>query len=151
MADETLITPPSPAEERIKDLSDKVKNASTERDAEKARADSEAAKAAEVTRERDFYAAFSDTVTTHPAAKDHKDEIKAKVMAGYSTQDATFAVLGAAGKLGQPQVESRPIAGGSASISLPQNGGSKTVGEMTRDEKRAALFEAEKRGDIGLT
>lgn len=153
MADDPIITEqPSEAEQRIKQLSKKL-SLSAEEAAEKDKALAEqTSKFAELQREKDFYASFSDLVTTNPAAKDHKDEILAKVKSGLTTEDATFAVLGKAGKLGVPkEVEvHRPIAGGSATNSLPQGGTSKAVSEMSRDEKRAALLEAEKRGDIGL-
>jgi hypothetical protein len=73
-------------------------------------------------------------------------------MGGYSVEDATFAVLGKAGKLGQaPTVERTPVAGGSAVINAPMGGGTKPISEMSREEKRAALMEAEARGDIALT
>ena len=138
-------------EKRIKDLSEKVRLTSEERDAGKQKLEEFTSKTAELQRERDFYASFSDVVSTNPAAKDHKDDILAKVKGGYSVEDATFAVLGKAGKLGQPQpVVESPI-GGSAAVNQPITGGSKSISEMTRDEKRNALLEAEKRGDISLS
>lgn len=149
---EIITEPSSDVQKRINTLSDKVRDTASERDAAKAAQESAEAKVAEATRERDFYAGFSDVVATNPAAKDHKDDILGKVKSGYSIQDATYAVLGAAGKLGAqaPVVESRPIAGGSATITPPQNGGSKQLNEMSRDDKRAALLEAESRGDLAL-
>ncbi len=150
---EIIIDTSSDAQKRINQLSDKVKTSSEERDAEKARADAEAAKTADALRERDFYAGFSDVVASNPLAKDHKDDILGKVKSGYTIQDATYAVLGAAGKLGgnAPVVESRPIAGGSAVTTPPQGGVTKSVAEMSREDKRAALLEAEARGDMSLT
>lgn len=137
MADEIINQPDQQpvvqtrAEERITELSEKVKLTSQERDELKASKE-------EVTRERDFYAGFSDIVATNPSAKDHKDDILAKVKSGYTVEDATFAVLGKAGKLGTPAPVVQNPAGGSATISVPQ-GGEKTVAEMTQDERRAAL------------
>jgi hypothetical protein len=139
MADEpTIIQPVTPtevptsrAEERITDLSEKVKLTSQERDAEKTRNE-------ELTRERDFYAGFSDVVATNPAAKDHKEDILAKVKSGYSVEDATYAVLGKAGKLGNPVSQPTMPAGGSATTITPQSG-EKPVAEMTQDERRAQL------------
>lgn len=139
--DETLETP-SEAETRIKDLSKKVKNTSDERDTERARADKEASEKAELIRERDFFSQFSDVVSANPQAKDHKDEILAKVKGGYTTQDAMFAVLGAAGKLGTPAPEKVNPAGGSADTGV-QATGPKTVEEMTQEERRAVLMERE--------
>lgn len=124
----------NPAQERITQLSDKVKATATERDDALSRA-----QAAE--KERDFYAGFTDIVSTNPAAKDHKDDILAKVKSGLTVQDATFAVLGAAGKLGGAKLpEPANPAGGSAPTQLPASG-SKPVAEMTQAERREKLSE----------
>ena len=129
-----IITKPSPAEERITQLSEKVRLTSAERD-EKDRL------LGEVTKERDFYSGFSEVVTTNPLAKDHKDDILAKVKLGYTVEDATFAVLGKAGKLGQnapKPAEPMNPAGGSAVIN-PSPSEDKKPSEMTQAERRAAL------------
>lgn len=140
MTEETPITQPTPtpvvpvenrAEDRINQLSDKVKTTATERDAATAKAD-------EAERRAAFAEGFVDIVTTQPAAKDHKDEIREKVLKGYSVQDATFAVLGAAGKLGNAPISTPQVAGGSAATSMPQ-GAQKEVKDMTLAEKRAQL------------
>lgn len=139
MADETTVAPaPNPegdsrAQERIKQLSDKVELTSKERDEFKALNET-------VTRERDFYAGFTDVVATNPAAKDHKDDILAKVKSGYTVEDAALAVLAKAGKLGgsAPAPEPQNPAGGSASTAMPQQA-SKPINEMTPEEKRAQL------------
>lgn len=139
MADEPINTPtPTPepinrVEERITDLSLKVKETASERDAEKA-----AREAAE--RERDFFKGYSDVVATNPAAKDHMDEIKTKVMGGYTVEDATFAVLGKAGKIGVQTPAPASPAGGSAANAITGSV-EKPVGEMTLSEKRAKLAE----------
>ena len=141
---ENLINEPSDAEKRIKQLSDKVKLTSEERDEKERLLQESATKIAATERERDFYAGFSDVVATNPNAKDFKDDIKSKVLAGYSVEDATFAVLGKAGKLGAPAPAETPSpAGGSAVISLPDNGGAKSISEMTQAERRQALMENE--------
>ena len=81
----------------------------------------------------------------------YEEDILTKVKSGYSVEDATFAVLGKAGKLGQPQpIVDSPI-GGSATVNQPITGGLKKPLEMTRDEKRNALLEAEKRGEISMS
>lgn len=150
MADEPINPPAvSDAQQRITDLSTKVKNASDERDAAKALAETAAAEKATMEKERDFYATFTDTVATNPGAKEHKDEILAKVKSGYTIEDATFAVLGKAGKLGNQVVDRAPH-GGSADTALP-SGGQKTPGEMTQAERRAELIKAQDRGDISLS
>lgn len=148
---EIITNEPSDSQKRITDLSGKVRDTAAERDNERAGREKAETEKAEVARERDFYQGFSDVVSTNPAAKDHKDDILAKVKSGYTVEDATFAVLGKLGKLAQPKVDSTAIAGGSAVTTPPQGGAHKSVSEMTREEKRAALIELEKSGDISLT
>lgn len=147
MADEPITTPQvqpvelSRAEERIRQLSEKVELTSKERD-EKDRLYKETSeKMATLEKENAFNSGFADVLSSHSAAKDHKDDIKAKVLAGMSVEDATFAVLGKAGKLGNPTPQ--PVttpAGGSAPNQI-QGDATKSIGEMTREEKRAALME----------
>jgi hypothetical protein len=149
-----IVEQPSETEKRIKDLSSKVKTASEATETEKLAREAAESKTLEVERERDFYSGFSDVVATNPQAKEFKDDILAKVKSGYTVEDATFAVLGKAGKLGmqpEPKPEEMHIAGGSATNSLPQNGATKPISEMTREEKRAELQKAEARGDISLS
>lgn len=140
---------------RIKDLSEKVKLTSEERDELrdelKKQTEQKEVEKAELTRERDFYAGFADVVSSNPAAKDHKDDILAKVKSGYTVEDATFAVLGKAGKLGQPKPEPRPNPAGGSAINQPVAGSQKTAAEMTQAERRAELVAAESRGDLGLS
>jgi hypothetical protein len=141
MADETITQPTpvpaapevSPAQERITQLSDKVKTVSEEKD--KALADASAAE-----KRATFAEGFADVLGTQPAAKDHKDEIKAKVLAGLSVEDATFAVLGKAGKLGNAPIAPIPTtpAGGSAAT-VPAQTGEKSIGDMTQAERRAEI------------
>lgn len=148
MADEIITTPtapvveqkPNPVEERITDLSSKVKTASEERDAAMAKLAAAEKKAA-------FAEGFVDILATQPAAKEHKADIEAKVTAGLSLQDATYAVLGAKGLLGAPQVARTPIAGGSAAtpITMPIT---KELDGMSREELRAAFLEEVKKGTI---
>lgn len=151
MADELdeQLNQPSEAEKRIKQLSGTVKTTAEERDTARAAAEAATARTMEVERERDFYSGFADVVSTNPQAKDHKDDILAKVKSGYTVEDATYAVLGKAGKLGQVK-EDVQVAGGSAANSI-SNTGVKNLNEMNREEKLAALKEAEARGDLSLT
>ena len=136
-------------EERITSLSNKVKTTAEERDvATKAKAEAEA-KAIEMEKERDFYASFSDSATKYPGAIEYKDQIKEKVLAGYSVEDATVSVLNREGKF-QPQpvnIERDIVAGGSSVNKITQQS-SKSLNEMTRDEKRQALIEADNRGEL---
>lgn len=127
----------TPAQDRIRQLSEKVELTSKERDEKDVLLKAANEKNAALEKENAFNTGFVDVLATHTAAKDHKDEIKAKVLAGYSVEDATFAVLGKAGKLGGAPVQ-REIAGGSAPHNV-QGAPEKSVKEMTTAEKRAVL------------
>lgn len=152
MADDTNLTTsdaPSEAEIRIKDLSKKVKLTSEERDEKDRLLKETEAKAAEFEKERDFYASFTDLVSTNPAAKDHKDEILSKVKAGYTTEDATYAVLGKAGKLGAPKVAVVSPAGGSADTAITGSA-AKSIRDMSREDMRKEILAAQDRGDLSV-
>jgi hypothetical protein len=134
-------SPESESSKRIKQLSEKVRLTSEERDEKDRLLGESNKKIADLERENTFNSGFADILGTHSAAKDHKDDIKAKVLSGMTVEDATFAVLGKAGKLGTPvvtQPNAGQVAGGSATITPPQ-GGSKSVGEMTQAERREQL------------
>ena len=128
----------SESEKRIKELSEKVELTSKERDEKDKLIQEGTKKIAELEKENSFNSQYSDVLSSHPNAKDHKDAIKEKVMSGYSVEDAMFAVLGKAGALGGTQVEPTNPAGGSADTVMNQ-GGTKTVAEMTQEERRAIL------------
>ena len=135
-------------EKRIKDLSNKVKLTSKERDelasAKKGlEAERDAAK-----KEVEFYSAFSNTTDKYPNAKEYKEKIKEKVLAGYSVEDAAVAVLAKEGKLTAPVVDNP--AGGSAT-NPPMTGEAKPLNDMNLAEKRAEVLKAIDRGDISLT
>lgn len=122
----------NPAQERITDLSDKLRIASEGKE-------SADAKANEAERRAAFAEGFVDVITAQPAAKDHKDEIRDKVLKGYSVQDATFAILGPLGKInGNAPVFTPQVAGGSADTTITQNT-QKEVKDMTQPERRAQL------------
>lgn len=138
---------------RLETLSGKVKETAAERD--QALADKQAAEEAKAIAEKkiEFLSGFSDTVTKFPAATEHKDAIEAKVLAGYTVEDAVVAVLNAENKLPM-QVESAPPAGPAAGGSAPNtlnDTGTKPVAEMTQQERRALLEDFAKKGDISLT
>lgn len=130
-------TEPSGAQKRITDLSEKVETTSKERDEAKALVSEKDKEILSLKKETEFSNGFADVLGTQPNAKEHKDEIKAKVLAGYTVQDATFAVLGAAGKLGGTPQPKPQVAGGS-SATTPQSG-QKELKDMNHAEKRAAL------------
>lgn len=137
-----IIEQPSESQQRITKLSKDVKTTSEERDAAKAEAETAKTAQAEAEKKAQFAEGFADIVADNPAAKEFKADIQTKVMSGYSLEDATFAVLGKAGKLNQPKIESQPaqFTGGSATTNLPQQGTEKSVGEMSQDERRAELI-----------
>ncbi len=133
----------NPVEERMNNMA----NAKIE--AEKKAQEAEA-KAQASEKEVSFYKDFSGSMSKYPQANEYQDEIKGKVMSGYSVEDATVAVLAREGKL-QPQAPQRQSpAGGSASNQI-QSGGNKQLGEMTRDERRQAIRDAEAAGAISLS
>ncbi len=135
MADEPITTPPadvSAAEDRIRQLSDKTKQA------EEAKAASDA-KASDAEKRAVFAEGFADFVSNNPAAKEFKAQIEEKYKAGVPFEDAAFAVLGKAGKLGgatPPAPPASPV-GGSAGTVLPDGGKAPT--DMNQAEKRDAL------------
>lgn len=127
-------------EERMQKLAnDKVEAES------KAKTESEGRIAAE--KEASFYKGFSGSISKYPQANEYQDAIKEKVMSGYDIEDATVAVLAKEGKLTTPTQERQSPAGGSASNQIQSKGG-KSVAEMSREERREALKEAEARGDL---
>ena len=140
-------------EKRIKDLSEKVRLTSEERDAVKAKVLEESNRASSLQKEVEFLNSFGDQLSKHPEASSYKDKIKEKVLKGYSVEDATISTLASEGKLtaSQPTVQIDNVAGGSASVNQPVTGGQKTVAQMNRDEKRQALLDAEGRGEISLS
>ena len=134
---ETPNTDVSRSQERIQQLSDKVQLTARERDEKEALIKERDAKIADLEKENSFNSGFADMLGNHPAAKDHKDEIKAKVLAGYTVEDATLAVLGKAGKLSAITPVTPQVAGGSATIN-PQSA-QKEPKDMTQAERRDAL------------
>lgn len=138
-------------EKRIKDLSEKVKLTSEERDEQKRLAEERDVKISGLEKERDFLNSFGDQVGKYPEAAQFRDKIQEKVLKGYSMEDATMSTLVAEGKYNPPKVE-QPIGdfvGGSAPTQ--HQGGEKSLNQLSRDEKRAKLVEAEQRGDISIT
>lgn len=142
-------------EKRIKDLSEKVKLTSEERDELKVLSEEKDTKISDLEKERDFLNSFGDVLVKHPAASEFKDAIKEKVLKGYSVEDATVSTLSSEGKLTpsepKPEEEAKPEnpAGGSA-ITPPAPEGEKKLEDMTSEEKRAKLVEAQERGDLSI-
>lgn len=130
----------SRSQQRINQLSEKVELTSKERDELKGLVGQRDSEIATLKKENEFNSGFADMLGAHPLAKDHKDDIKAKVLAGYSVEDATFAVLGKVGKLGTQDVSQPQVAGGSATTPITSSQTEKTVAEMSLAEKREALL-----------
>lgn len=141
---------PSEAQQRIQQLSGKVKEEAEKRaEADRLKAEAEA-KAAEAEKKAAFAEGFADIIATNPAAKDHKADIQAKVMSGYSIQDATYAVLGPLGKIAAAAPEPTPSpAGGSAGF-VPPSTGTKSFTELSQEERRKAIEELAARGDLSF-
>lgn len=139
-------------EQRISKLNEKVILTAKERDdLAKAKAELETERET-IIKERDFYAGFADSVSKYPNAAEYKDAIKEKVLAGYDPEDATITVLAKEGKYvpQTPVEEIESPAGGSAANQMNLKG-DKSTSEMTRDELREALIEAEKKGELRLS
>ncbi len=140
------------ANERFNKLTEKVGLSEKARqEAEQKAQEAESAKQA-AEKERDFYSTFADMTGQYPAAKEYKDAIKEKVLAGYTPEDATVSILAKEGKLGNytppaPRMESP--AGGSSATAM-RNDFDKPLNEMTRDDKRSELLRMEQEGG-GLT
>lgn len=129
----------SRSQQRIKELSEKVELTAKERDEFKSLREKDQQVIADLTRENSFNSSFADILGSFPSAKDYKDDIKAKVLAGYDPTDAALAVLGKAGKLGaQPAIQPQNPAGGSADTVMVQ-GADKPVSELSQEERRAIL------------
>jgi len=143
------MTEESKVEKRIRDLSEKVKLTSEERDTLRKELEEQQKKVADLEKEGGFLSSFGEQVTKYPDAVTFRDKIKERVMRGYSVEDATVAVLNAEGKLSAPKQAAPAAPVGGSAINVQPSVGDKKVGEMTREEKRAALIEAEKRGDLG--
>lgn len=139
-------------EKRIKDLSEKVKLTATERDEIQAKATQAEADKTAALKDVDFYKNFSTISSKYEGSAEYQDRIREKVNAGYTMEDAALSVLNAEGKLpgSIPVAPKQSPAGGSAITNL-KAGGEKSVSDMTQEERRAQLMEAEKRGDISLS
>lgn len=136
--------------QRIKKLSETIELTKQERDELKASIEKLNEEKTLTQKERDFFASFADSTAKYPNAHEYKDSIKEKVMAGYTVEDATVAVLAKEGKLNVATPPSESPAGGSAS-NPPPSDGVKTLSEMTKEEKRQALMEAESKGDFSFS
>lgn len=147
---DTEIEKENKVEKRIKDLSEKVRLTSEERDEQKRLLEEAVSKTAGLEKERDFLNSFGEQLAKYPEASSFKDKIKERVLKGYSVEDAVTAVLVSEGKYNPPQAPIDNVAGGSAPT-LHQAGGEKPINQLTRDEKLAKLLELEAQGIISIT
>lgn len=136
-------------EERIKNLSSKVRNTAQERDEAKRLAEEADAKALAAEKKVEFLEKFSDVASKYEGSTEYRDKVWDKVNTGYALEDAVVSVLNAEGKLPaqsapQPIVES--AGGGSASTVIPS--GDRSIGDMTQEEKRQRLIEASESGEL---
>lgn len=137
---------------RNKGLSEKVIQTAKERDEIKVLADKAETEKQAALKEAAFYKEFNTTASKYSGATEFQDKIREKVLAGYDLEDATISILAKEGKYTPPPAKveaTESPAGGSAATTVKVD--TKPIGEMSRDEMRAQLLEAEKRGDIGLT
>lgn len=133
-------TPQTPKQDqRLKNLSEKVKLTAEERDEKERLLQEEAGKREQAEKDVEFYKNFNTLADKFPGASEYQDQIREKVLAGYDAEDAAVSILNKEGKL--PGMTQAPIsdspAGGSATTTLST--GEKNVSEMTQDERRAEL------------
>lgn len=140
------------AEQRIKDLSSKVREKAQETEAERKAREEAETRAAAAEKRAEFLESFSDVAAKYPGASDFKAQIEERVQKGYTVEDATVSVLNAEGKFAGSAQEAPlvPItqdtaAGGSAVTTF---GDGRSASDMTREEKRALLEEADKNGEL---
>lgn len=136
-------------EKRIKSLSEKVKLTSEERDEKAKLLEQRDAQLADVSKERDFLKGFNQVSAKYQGASEYQDKIYEKVKAGYDVEDAAISILAKEGKYTPSPVERETAAGGSAA-NVVSKGGSKDLKDMSRDEMRAALKEAEAKGEFTI-
>jgi len=134
---------------RIKSLSDKVKEKSLEAET-RAKELAEAAKAKEeAEKARDFYKGFNEISTKYRGANEYQDKIWEKVQGGYDVEDATISILAREGKYTpapQAKEEGGMAAGGSASVGIHDSVEKKAT-QMNRDELRSKLLDIESTGE----
>lgn len=140
-------------EKRIKDLSEKVRLTSEERDEHKRLLQEQVEKTQNLEKERDFLNSFGDSVSKYPDALAHKDAIKDRVLKGYSVDDAIVAVLNQEGKLfkKEPILPPKENPAGGSAVNQSITGGEKKISELSREEKRNKLIDLEASGDISMT
>lgn len=143
---DATLNEPSEADKRIKQLSENYKKTSEERDAEKVAREAAEKKAADAEKLAAFNETFVDIVAENPAAKEHKQTLKDKVMGGMSMDDAKIWLRGMTSSTGNENVSS-PI-GGSSPVTVTPRDLNKPLREMKSEELRQAMEEADSQGAI---
>jgi len=139
-------------EKRIKDLSDKVKLTSNERDELQRISAEKDTENATLKKENEFLNSFGDVLGKYSEASAYRDQIKEKVLKGYSVEDATVSTLASVGKLNTPRKEVQvEIPVGGSATTQHETGGEKPLSQLTQSEKKAKLLEAEARGDLSIS
>lgn len=135
---------------RFNEVSSKnIENAKKAEESDRQRAEAEV-KTQAAEKKASLYKDLSRLSAKYPGATDHLDEIETKVLAGYDPEDAMLSVLNKAGKLNSNPDKPDSPAGGSATTS-PGASKNKKLTEMSRDEKRQQLVDAENRGDLSIS
>ena len=131
---------------RFEKLSEKVILTSKEKDEAIARASLAEEAKTKAEKDLNFYKGFSANVSKYPQASAYQEQIKERVDRGYDAEEAILAVLAKEGKLTAP-VATPPtpaqVEGGSAPTLTE---GSKSIRDMTSDEKLEALKSADGAG-----
>jgi hypothetical protein len=142
LEDETPEPQVTKQDKRLKDLSEKVKLTSEERDEKDKLLQEATLKAEAAEKSVEFYKGLTG-ITSKPefaGASEYEEQIKEKFDKGYTLEDATVSALREAGRL--PGMTQAPIAqespaGGSSNTAIST--GERSVAEMTQDERRAEL------------
>lgn len=134
-------------EQRIKDLSSKVRMTAEERDELKQAKEALEQEKVSLSKEVDFFKNFSQMTSKYPGAAEYQDQIMEKVKAGYDVEDATISLLAKEGKYSPvtTPVQRENPAGGSATTTM-RSDGEKSISEMTQEERRNALMQMEQEG-----
>ena len=133
--------------DRFAKLSEKMTLTAREKEEAEAKTKIEAEARLQAEKERDFFRDFSQVSSKYPKATEYQAQILEKVNSGYTTEDATLAILAKEGKLQTTMEPVKPdnIAGGSASTVITDTG-EKGIEEMTNEEKKNTLLQMEKEG-----
>ena len=131
---------------RFQQLSDNVKLQAQEKEKAQAEAKANAERVAILEKETSFLKTFSQLSSKHPEAANYQEQILERVNKGMDAEEATIAVLYKEGKLNQAPPAKPQVEGGSSMTQMPE--GDKLPSDMNLTEKRAALEEMEKTGEL---